>query len=107
MNKKILHKEEFDELYNFLKHSSVLISDNCDNTYKFTVKWLKKNGFNVEKSLKWLSNKGGYCDCEVILNVGRLFDDSYDKCVSIPLLEGKHILIPLHELRTDGKRILH
>ena len=40
-----------------------------------TKRFLKKNRLNVEDTVEWLQLNGGYCDCEVVWNVGLLFID--------------------------------
>jgi hypothetical protein len=44
-------------------------SDDCDDTLRHTIRWLKRNDLSVQACVAWLENEGGYCDCEVILNV--------------------------------------
>jgi hypothetical protein len=42
----------------------------CDNTTKLTKKYLKDVGQkNIGDVLKWMRTKGGYCDCEIVINV--------------------------------------
>jgi hypothetical protein len=41
----------------------------CDNTLKKTMMWLVVHGYDVSSVTKWLKGHGGYCDCEVLLNV--------------------------------------
>jgi hypothetical protein len=43
--------------------------EDCDNKLTHTIGWLKRNGFDVEFCQMWLESYGGYCDCEVLLNV--------------------------------------
>jgi len=45
----------------------------CSHTLKAT-RWYLKEALNfdkvkIEKAVKFLNNKGGYCDCEVLFNV--------------------------------------
>jgi hypothetical protein len=37
----------------------------------FTQRLLEARGFDPEASLALYETKGGYCDCEILLNVGR------------------------------------
>jgi hypothetical protein len=48
---------------------SKLAAAPCDHSHRFTQAWLKDKGKAPEKSLKALKQAGGYCDCEVLLNV--------------------------------------
>jgi len=42
----------------------------CDNTHKWTIKWLKRNIIDQTRSLRQVKNLGGCCcDCEVVFNV--------------------------------------
>lgn len=45
-------------------------SEGCDGTLSKTIKWLKAHRRrNVSADVAWLQARGGYCDCEVLLNV--------------------------------------
>lgn len=41
----------------------------CDNTLRFTIRYLEENNFNKEQVIEWLNDKGGYYNCEVLINV--------------------------------------
>ena len=41
----------------------------CDNTLRVTAKWLSDHDYDVASVCLWLQRLGGYCDCEVLLNV--------------------------------------
>lgn len=41
----------------------------CDNTLKQSKNFLKANNLDVAANVEWLENNGGYCDCEVLMNV--------------------------------------
>lgn len=56
-----------DELYH------ALVRDGCDNTTRHTRAFLKAHGLPVRRILAWLRREGGYCDCEVYMNVARPF----------------------------------
>jgi hypothetical protein len=45
----------------------------CDHTLRVTIEFLKQRNLDVERAVVWLNEHGGYCDCEVILNV----DDNF------------------------------
>lgn len=42
---------------------------NCDCTLKGTKEILKIMAMDIDKSIKYLEEHGGYCDCEVMMNV--------------------------------------
>ena len=48
-----------------------LEEDGCDNTMRFTAEFLRKSDDcgDCEGALEWLAERGGFCDCEVLLNV--------------------------------------
>ena len=50
-------------------------SDGCDHTFAKTKAWLEANGHDVEKSIRRLKERGGDCDCKVIMNVIWHIDD--------------------------------
>jgi hypothetical protein len=41
----------------------------CDHTLKHTRAWLKTNKKTLRDNLRAIGERGGYCDCEVLLNV--------------------------------------
>jgi hypothetical protein len=41
----------------------------CTNTLAEATEFLRSRRLPVEPTLRWLRANGGYCDCEVILNV--------------------------------------
>ncbi len=48
-----------------------LEQDVCDNTMRLSTEFLQESEAcdNCEDALEWLAKRGGYCDCEVLLNV--------------------------------------
>jgi hypothetical protein len=64
----------------FRSAESGLWVEGCDNTLAHTTDWLKSKGLDVDATLDWLRGEGGYCDCEVILNVVTpiVYPDSVD-----------------------------
>ncbi len=42
---------------------------NCNCTLDGTREILEIMAMNIEKSIKYLESNGGYCDCEVMMNV--------------------------------------
>lgn len=60
-------KALFEQLFDYL--DEILEKDGCDETLKYTKKFLNDNNLPVEKSLDWMNENGGYCDCEVLANI--------------------------------------
>jgi hypothetical protein len=48
----------------------------CDSTLAITEVFLRKHRLPVEPMIEWLEQNGGYCDCEVMLNVALKWDDA-------------------------------
>ncbi len=44
-------------------------SDGCDHTYRFTEEWARQESINWHDLLDILEANGGFCDCEVVLNL--------------------------------------
>ena len=65
-------RAEFMCLFEFLEEQ--VAEHECDNEMRFTKAWLEVNDpGNADAILKWLGDHGGYCDCEVLMNVTRYF----------------------------------
>lgn len=63
----------FIDLFDFLDNT--LSDEECDNTMRLTRSYLAENQVeNTDEVLKWLSEHGGYCDCEVLMNVEEYFE---------------------------------
>jgi len=59
--------EAFISLFEAL--SGELDQHGCDNSLCGTIAWLMDHGYDVATVTGWLRHRGGYCDCEVLLNV--------------------------------------
>ena len=63
-----LNHDELNKLKKYLSEKG-----GCDGTLKYTAEWLKntakKPAFEAEQIMAWLQQHGGFCDCEVVLNV--------------------------------------
>jgi hypothetical protein len=69
-----MDKEKFKGLFEYLNKE--LFEKGCDNTNNFAREYLNKIGQNnKEKVLEWLSDNGGFCDCEIILNIEQFFEE--------------------------------
>jgi hypothetical protein len=42
--------------------------EGCDHSLRFTTEWLVANEQPIKEVVAWLSEHGGYCDCEVVAN---------------------------------------
>jgi hypothetical protein len=49
---------------------STLAMHPCDHSHRHTTTWLSENGITApRKAIEGMKKAGGYCDCEVLLNV--------------------------------------
>lgn len=68
-----LSRDIFKNLFDYL--DSHLNEKGCDNTNILTKTFLlRSNNQNVDKTLQWLSDHGGSCDCEILANIEEQFD---------------------------------
>jgi hypothetical protein len=51
----------------------------CDHTLRVTTAFLQQRGLDVERIVLWLGEHGGYCDCEVLANVGDEFSEILER----------------------------
>ncbi|WBV61821.1 DUF2695 domain-containing protein [Chryseobacterium camelliae] len=69
-----MNREVFGKLFDFLDYQ--LRKSDCDDTNNLAKQFLKKNKItDVENILNWLSENGGYCDCEILANVEEKFEN--------------------------------
>ena len=56
---------------NFRKKRDGNLTWTCDRKLTFTRQILRSKfpGVSIEKTIKYLQDRGGYCDCEVLMNV--------------------------------------
>jgi hypothetical protein len=67
-----MDKETFNELFD---HLDERLGEGCDHTMSMTLDFLREREVkNVDQVVEWLSDKGGYCDCEVLANAEELFE---------------------------------
>lgn len=59
----------FDEL------NERLSEEPCDHTLTITEDFLNQHQLPVQKVIPWLKEHGGYCDCEVLFNIEKKFED--------------------------------
>ena len=62
-----MDKETFHRLVIFLEENEVMRY--CDGTLRLTEEFIDKNGLDKESTIEWLQDHGGFCDCEVLLNI--------------------------------------
>lgn len=58
---------KLEELFIYL--DKVLSNTECDNTLKITSSFLESHNLVNEKVIKWMLDHGGYCDCEILMNI--------------------------------------
>ena len=63
----IIDKELFHKLVIFLEENEVMRY--CDGTLRLTEEFIDENGLDRESTIEWLQDHGGFCDCEVLLNI--------------------------------------
>ena len=54
------------ELFSYLNRED---APACDHTLKETIQFLQTHSLEVDNTVNWLNEHGGYCDCEVVYNV--------------------------------------
>jgi hypothetical protein len=59
-------KEDLKELLDWVDQR---VGDGCDHTMRHTLEFIRERGFDEERVIAWLRQYGGYCDCEVAMNV--------------------------------------
>ena len=58
-----------DDLQNLFMYLNNLDNFNCDHSHHHTIEFLNSNNLDVFNIIGWLEQNGGYCDCEVLINV--------------------------------------
>jgi DNA polymerase I-like protein with 3'-5' exonuclease and polymerase domains len=64
--------DHFFSLFNVLNEK--LEDEPCDHTLRFTEQYLNRHQLPLHSVISWLNENGGYCDCEVLLNVEEKFE---------------------------------
>ncbi len=65
----------YDDLFNYLDQESDGGKE-CDHTLRLTKKFAKRHKLDFDALSEVLQQNGGFCDCEVLLNVeGRVDSD--------------------------------
>ena len=60
-------KKDLRELFDWIDEK--LASADCDCTLRHTRDFIRKRGLDEAGVVDWLEDHGGYCDCEVLINV--------------------------------------
>ena len=70
----ILTEENVQELFEYLEEQ--LDNFCCDHTLHYTEQWLKDHISQelIESAIAEITDMGGYCDCEVLLNCYKDYD---------------------------------
>lgn len=70
----ILTEENVQKLFEYLEEQ--LDNSCCDHTLHHTEQWLKENISQemIESVIAEITDMGGYCDCEVLLNCYEDYD---------------------------------
>ena len=63
-----------DDLRALFDHLDAALEDACDHTLRHTLAFLRSRGLDEERVVPWLAEYGGFCDCEVLFNVGSEWD---------------------------------
>lgn len=64
--------EQRRALFNYL---DTTLSGGCDHTFRLTRAFLRAKGLDEAPVVTWLQDYGGYCDCEVLVNVEDRWDN--------------------------------
>lgn len=74
MTDYVLSKEDVQKLFSYLEDQ--LDACGCDHTLRCTKQWLTDNISRDlhERVIAEITDMGGYCDCEVILNCYEDYD---------------------------------
>lgn len=70
----VLSEENVQELFEYVEEQ--LDDSGCDHTLRHTEQWLKDNISQemIESVITEITDMGGYCDCEVLLNCYEDYD---------------------------------
>jgi len=47
----------------------------CDGTYRWTIRWREVRATRPGGLLRWLHERGGFCDCEALMNAYPSYPD--------------------------------
>jgi Protein of unknown function (DUF2695) len=52
-----------------LKYTIDQLAGGCDHTLKHTLEFAARHNLKIDGLVQWFNKYGGYCDCEVVINV--------------------------------------
>ena len=52
-----------------LKYTLDQLASGCDHALKYTLEFAAGHSLERGRLVRWLKEHGGYCDCEVVINV--------------------------------------
>ena len=70
-----ISRDLFEELFDFLDRQ--IEKNGCNHSVEITTSFLNERNILSEPVLNWLEEHGGYCDCEVLMNVENTFEWGY------------------------------
>lgn len=70
-----ISREKFKELFDYL--DAQLDGNGCNHDWGFTLGFLNNHQIPLEPIVEFLQKNGGYCDCEVLMNV----EDKLKNCL--------------------------
>lgn len=70
-----ISREKFKELFDYL--DAKLDGNGCNHDLRFTLEFLNNHSIPLEPIVEFLQKNGGYCDCEVLVNV----EDKLNNCL--------------------------
>jgi len=56
---------EISQLHALLDFVDLELSQQCDHSFRFTLRFLAKNNIDSETVIPWLNSQGVFCDCEI------------------------------------------
>jgi len=59
-------KDQLEALFDWVDEH---LESGCDHGLRQTVEFIRANGLDEQLTVEWLRDYGGYCDCEVVMNV--------------------------------------
>ena len=68
-----MNRSHLFSLMNYLSQFITLDPDNestgCNHTFQHTLAWINSQHFDQEAWLSWLQQRGGWCDCTIVLHI--------------------------------------
>lgn len=62
-----ISRETFKELFDYL--DTQLDTNGCNHDLRLTIEFLNRHQIPLEPVVEFLRENGGYCDCEVLMNI--------------------------------------